>query len=168
MLSQSERQHIAQWNSTRRPYPCERCVPDLIHAPAAEMIRYLEGIPETSHSAVLEEKRADLYFSLGRIAEAIAAYQTALRLDPTPQQRIRVSLRVGLLLDLFDENEQGLALYQQFLKDSPDYPDLISIYQKLVPLAKKLGKQDLADQYERELQRLTPPPTAPAATPSDR
>ncbi|MBU6401497.1 MAG: TIGR03790 family protein [Verrucomicrobia bacterium] len=135
--------------------------------PAPEMIRYLEALPLTARSAVLQEKQADLYYSLGKLPAAIPVYQKVLALDPTPEQRIRVSLRLGALLELFDENEPAFALYRQFLKAAPDYPDLLSIYRKLLPLAQKLGKKSQAEEFEREIQRLSPPPPAPAASSSE-
>ncbi|MHB8520641.1 MAG: TIGR03790 family protein [Limisphaerales bacterium] len=129
---------------------------------APEMINYLEATPETAQSAVLEEKLGDLYYSIGRVLDAIPIYQKALVLDPSPQQRIRVTLRLGGSLELFDRNSQAFELYRQFLKESPDYPDLLSIHRKLLALAQTLGKKDEAEHYQREIQRLSPPTAAPA------
>jgi hypothetical protein len=52
------------------------------------------------------------------------------------------------------------ALYQQFLKEVPDYPDMLPIYKRLHSLAENLGKTDELARWDKEIKRLTPPPPA--------
>ncbi|HMP84419.1 MAG TPA: TIGR03790 family protein, partial [Verrucomicrobiota bacterium] len=60
--------------------------------PPAQMLNYLEQIPNTKQSAVLSEKLGDLCNRLGKPSSAIFAYEQALNLNPSPQQRARLRL----------------------------------------------------------------------------
>ena len=104
------------------------------------LIEYLEREPITKQSAVLEEKLGDLYFSQTKNSEAIEAFDKALKLNPSPQQRIRVMLNLARTLNLSHRQQEAFATYQGFLRDFPDYPDLTVVYHKLLPLANSLGK----------------------------
>jgi uncharacterized protein (TIGR03790 family) len=133
--------------------------------PAAELIKYLERDPNVcrvaQESAVLQEKLGDLYASLGRMADAVEPYARALGLDPSPQQRLRLLLTLGRALNLAGREKQALETYQLLLQSCPDYPDLASVYRNMLLLARSVGKQDLADKYQRELERLVPVPAKP-------
>ena len=130
------------------------------HAPVAELVGYLEQLDTTKQSAVLTEKLADLYAAQGKPSSAALTYQQALKLDPSPQQRIRLRLTLGEKLMALNRDEDAYENYQKFLEESPDYADMLSIYHKLLPLAQKLGKKDDAAKYEEHIKRLTAP--APA------
>jgi hypothetical protein len=49
-------------------------------------------------------------------------------------------------------------LYQQFLKEFPDYPDVLGIYQKMLPLAQDLNQTAEVEKIQKEIDRLSPPP----------
>jgi uncharacterized protein (TIGR03790 family) len=125
--------------------------------PAAEMIGYLEQEPTTRRSAVLSEKLADIFFDRGKLGDAIRTYESALKLDASPQQRVRIMLNLAGLLTLYTREQQALDLYQQFLKEFPDYPDPLGIYQKMLPLAKNLNKPEVEQKIQEEINRLSPP-----------
>ncbi len=127
--------------------------------PAAEAVSYLEGLETTKTSAVLKEKLADLYEAQGKPSSAVLTYQQALQLDPTPQQRIRLRLILGEKLAALNRDEEAHADYLKLLEESPNYPDTLAIYRKLLPLAKKLGKQEAAAKYDAIVN--PPPPPAP-------
>ena len=126
--------------------------------PAADIIALLEQLPYTRQSAILTEKLADLYLAQGKPASAIHSYNDALKLDPSPQQRIRLFLTLGEKLIEADRNAEAYDDYQELLSSAPDYPDVLSVYRKLLPLAQKLKKTADAEKYEAEIVRLTPPP----------
>lgn len=126
--------------------------------PLAEAVSYLEKIETTRTSAVLTEKLADLYASQGKPSSAVATYEQALKLHPTPQQRIRLRLTLGEKLTSLNRNEEAYEDYQTLLAESPAYPDSISIYRKLLTLAQKLGKKDEAAKYNA----IVNPTNAPA------
>jgi uncharacterized protein (TIGR03790 family) len=124
--------------------------------PAAEAINYLEKTPMTQQSAVLMEKLAELNSQAGRTEDSVKALQQVLKLGPTPQQRVRVTLTLGARLMALGRNQEAYYLYRQFLKQSPDYPDQINIFRHLRDLAGKLGRDEEADDFEREISRLAP------------
>ncbi len=109
---------------------------------------YLENINTTTSSAVLTEKLADLYESEGKPASAIDMYEQALKLGPSPEQRISIRLTLGEKLEEHDQDQEAYDNYQKLLQEATDYPGKISIYQKLLALARKLNKPDDAVRYE--------------------
>lgn len=125
-------------------------------ASAAEAIAGLEKAPMTHQSAVLMEKLAELYAQAGRAEDSVRAMQQVLKLGPTPQQRVRVTLTLGVRLTELGRNQEAYDLYRQFLKLSPDYPDHLNLYRHLRDLAGKLGRRDEAAGFEREIGRLAP------------
>jgi len=124
--------------------------------PMAEMVDYLEQLEITKRSAVLTEKLADLYAAQGKPSSSVHACQQALKLDPSPQQRIRLMRTLADRLIALGRDEEAYDLCQQFLKGFPDYPDLLGIYRKMLPLALKLKKAD-AEKIEADVKRLSPP-----------
>lgn len=147
---------LVEWSHLR--------VVNLNQATDAEMddlIGYLEQLPLTRQSAVLTEKLADLYWGKKKLSDALDTYEQALKRGPSPLQRMRILLTLGQRRVLYGPDLAAYEIYQQFVKEYPDYPDLLGIYQKLLPLAQKLGKKEEVERYEREIKRLTsPPPTA--------
>jgi len=131
-------------------------------APPAELASYLEQIKVTKHSAVLTEKLADLCGAEGKPNSAAELYENALKLDPSPQQRVRLRLALEEKLTALDENQKAYDDLERLLQENPDYPNKLEIYRKLLPLAQKLGKKQDADKYDAEIKRLTAPPPAPA------
>jgi uncharacterized protein (TIGR03790 family) len=109
---------------------------------------YLENINTTTNSAVLTEKLADLYEREGKPASAIDMYEQALKLGPSPEQRIRIRLTLGEKLEQQNQAQEAYDNYQQLLQESADYPGRPSIYQKLLALARKLNKPDDVARYE--------------------
>jgi uncharacterized protein (TIGR03790 family) len=123
-----------------------------------EQVSYLEQIPTTKESAVLSEKLGDLCAALGKPSSTVHAYERALKLDPSPQQRIRLRLTLGEKQLALNREEEAYANYQKFVVESPDYPEKTPIYQKLLTLAQKLGKKEDAAKYTGQIK---PPPPIP-------
>jgi len=128
-------------------------------APAPELLSYLEQIPTTKESAALSEKVGDLCAALGKPSSTVHAYERALKLNPSPQQRIRLRLTLGERLLALNRAEEAYANYQKFIAESPDYPDKLAIYQKLVTLAQKLGRKEDEAKYTEQIK--PPPPPIP-------
>jgi uncharacterized protein (TIGR03790 family) len=78
-------------------------------APLAQAANYLENIPATTNSAVLTEKLASLYDELGKPTSAIDTYERSLKLDPSPEQHIRIRLTLGE--KLLAANREADAIY---------------------------------------------------------
>lgn len=97
----------------------------------------LETTPLTKDSAILSEKLAELYTAQGKPASAILMYERALKLDPSPQQRVRLHLTLGEKLLAAGRREDAQAEYQRLLAERPDYPDAESLRQKIGQLTGK-------------------------------
>src|ERR1017187_4520043 len=132
--------------------------------PVAEVVALLEPITAAQPSAVLSEKLADLYAAQGKPSAAVQKYAHALGLDPSPQQRIRLLLTLAEKLPALDRPQEACENYQKLLQEFPDYPDKLTIYRKLLPLAQKLDKKADVERYEAEVNRLSPPPPRPQGT----
>jgi len=120
-----------------------------------EMIGYLEQVPLTRQSAVLSEKLAELFSAVGKPASAVHTYERVLKLDPTPQQKVRVCWALGEKLAAMDKPAEAMAILEQMRKDVPDYPDMLGVYQRLATLAEKAGKSAEAQRYQAEIKRLS-------------
>jgi tetratricopeptide (TPR) repeat protein len=103
----------------------------------AELAAVLESTPLTKESAVLSEKLADLYAAQGKPASTILMYERALKLDSTPQQRIRLRLELGTRLIAAGRKEDAQKNYEQLLTEMPDYADAAAIRQKIAALIPK-------------------------------
>jgi uncharacterized protein (TIGR03790 family) len=124
-------------------------------ASKADFVRYLESQDITARSAVLTEKLGDLYDSLGKTQAAISAWRRALKLDPTPQQTVRLTLALGAKLTAANKQGDALKLYASFLNKSPDYPGAIELYRKMETIARHLGKEPEALVYATQIRRLS-------------
>ncbi len=103
----------------------------------AEMSQILENLDATTNSAVLTEKLADLYDAQGKPSSAILTWQNALKLNPSPEQRIRLRLTLAGKLQAQDRNAEAIENYQQLLSESPFYPGHDFIVNTLAELRKK-------------------------------
>ena len=104
-----------------------------------QLAQFLQGIPETERSAVLNEKLGQLYAALGKPGSAINAWQSALKLHPSPQQRIRLRLALGEKLLSQQRDAEAMENYYALLAEKPDYPGKDSIAAKLKSLEAKLA-----------------------------
>jgi uncharacterized protein (TIGR03790 family) len=107
-------------------------------ASMAEVSSLIDNLDETTNSAVLTEKLADLYTAQGKPSSAIDTYQRAVKLNPSPQQRIRLRLTLGE--KFLAQNRTGEAIddYKKLLEESPAYPGKDSILEKLILLEQKI------------------------------
>jgi uncharacterized protein (TIGR03790 family) len=107
-----------------------------------QLAQFLENVPATAQSAVLMEKLAGLYAAQGKPSSAIAAYQNALKLNPSPQQRIR--LRRTLAEKLLAQNRAADAAenWRQLLAESPDYAGDAQVREQLKQLEQKIAAEN--------------------------
>src|SRR5262249_55215362 len=125
--------------------------------PATAMSAFLEGLDITKLSSILTEKVGTLYAAQGKPSAAAEAFERALKLDPSPLQRVRLRLVLAEGLLSLNREEQALDNLDKLLQENPDYPDRLGIYRRLLPLAQKLGRKELATNYEERIRELTPP-----------
>jgi len=124
-------------------------------------------LPLMRQSAVLTEKAADMHWATKGMSDAIEAYEIALRRGPSPAQRQRLLLTLAERRTLYGPNDKALGWYETLLKEFPDYPEVLRIYQQMLPLARKLNRVETVERCEREIRRLspTPPPTTTPGAP---
>ena len=122
-----------------------------------DSVQYLEALPLTRTSAILTEKLGDIYWTKKKLSDALDLYEKALKLDPSPQQKLRILLNVANRRTYFGAYQKAYDFYRQLLKEFPDYPDLVTVYQKMLTLAEKLDKKDDAARWQKEIDRLIPP-----------
>jgi uncharacterized protein (TIGR03790 family) len=123
---------------------------------AGDAISLLESLPITKQSAILSEKVGDLYNKQGKPSSCVQAWSQALKLEPTPQQRVRITLELGAKLATLAREPEAYEDYQALLDKVPDYPERIALLKRLLPLAEKLKKTSDAQQYRAEIDRLSP------------
>ena len=118
----------------------------------AALISLLEGLDATKESAVLSEKLGDLYTNIGKPSSAVHAYVQALKLDPSPMQRLRLLLTLGEKLPSLNREPEAYKYYQDIVTDYPDYPDKTTIYRHLLALAKSLNQKADIEKYDTLLK----------------
>jgi uncharacterized protein (TIGR03790 family) len=119
-----------------------------------EVVKYLRSADVPQDSAVLTEKLAELYEKEGLHDLSIETLRKSLKLDPTPQQRIRLTLTLGEKLAATGQGAKSLALYETFLKKNPDYPGALALYKRMKELADTLHQRGKAEQYAAQIARL--------------
>ncbi|MGA2244384.1 MAG: TIGR03790 family protein [Verrucomicrobiota bacterium] len=98
---------------------------------------FLENLPATAQSAVLTEKLADIYDALGKPESAIAAWQRALQLNPSPQQRIRIRRTLEPKLLAAGRKADAIEDDQKLLAESPQYPGKSQVEAELKDLTQE-------------------------------
>ncbi|MDB6058531.1 MAG: hypothetical protein JWO95_2375, partial [Verrucomicrobiales bacterium] len=89
--------------------------------PVAELVKYLNAEPVTKTSAILSEKLGDFYQYQGKPESSIHAYRQALKLEPSPQQEVRLRLSLIEKLKAAGKNEEASSELEAFRKKFPDY-----------------------------------------------
>jgi len=105
-----------------------------------EWANYLENLPLTKQSAVLSERLGELYATMGKPSSSVHAYESALKLDPSPLQRVRLHLTLGLALAALNRDQEAYDQYRQLLKEVPGYPGKANVESRMAELSKKLNK----------------------------
>ena len=106
--------------------------------PMMQLIAYLDGLELTKQSAVLMEKLGDLDAAVGKPASTVFSYQKALKLDASPQQRIRLFLKLGENLAAQKRNAEAAEAYRELFKEFPDYPGKAELQARLARLESSL------------------------------
>jgi uncharacterized protein (TIGR03790 family) len=121
--------------------------------PAAQTLGYIESVSKTRPSAVLAEKEGDVWRAQKRLSAAAEAYAKAVKLDPSPQQKIRLLLTIGDLQSLLGREEEAFDAYKKLAIDAPEYPDVATVYQRLADLGRKLGRKEEAEKFAAQAER---------------
>ena len=128
-----------------------------------ELISYLEDpniVTITRQSAVMTEKLADLYWAKKKLSDALDYYEAALKRFPSPKQKQRLLLLLAHRRALYGSGDEALKHYRDLLKEFPDYPDPLTIYQKMLPLAQKMNDKAEVERIQAEIKKLAPAATS--------
>jgi len=123
-----------------------------------ELLNYLNEIPLTKTSAILQEKLGDLLQTKKKLSAAAEAYTKAARLNPSPLQKVRLLLTIGELQTILAREKEAYDAYAELVASAPDYPNLGQVYTKLTSLARTLGKTNEVEKFEAETKRLSAAP----------
>jgi uncharacterized protein (TIGR03790 family) len=107
------------------------------HASIPEVAGLIDNLAATTNSAVLTEKLADLCEAQGKPSSAIEIYGRALKLNPSPEQRIRLRLKLGTDLQAQKRDAEAVDDYKKLIEESPDYPGRGAIEEKIKSLEQK-------------------------------
>jgi len=119
----------------------------------AMMINYLAQTPNTTNSAILQEKLGDLSLKVKKPEDALKAYARALELKPTKKQQLRLLLAEADILAETDKAGDALDTLLKVERLYPDYPDLPALYQKMLPLALKANRTEVVEKCQKALEK---------------
>ena len=102
-------------------------------------------------------QRADQFTGGSPNQNVCNRHQQPLKLDPTPQQRVRLLLTLGERLSALNREPEAYDHYRKILQDFPNYPDKLGLCKRLLPLAKKLGGTTEASEYESVINSTARP-----------
>lgn len=115
---------------------------------SAECAAALEELGLTKESAVLSEKLGDLCEAQGKPSSAVHAWEQALKLHPSPQQKLRLELELGDHLAALERGQEACEMFRRVLTEYPNYPGKAMVAQKLASLEQKVGKTNQAVKPE--------------------
>ena len=104
--------------------------------PLLQVIGYLEGLELTKRSAILKEKLGDLDAAIVKPASALRAYESALKLDATPLQRVRLHLKIAGQHYQHNRPIESAATYRALLKEFPGHPGKSELEARIAELEK--------------------------------
>lgn len=119
-----------------------------------EVIEVMSGNAAVQMSAVLTEKLGDLYRENRQRKLSEEAYLRALELKPSPQQALRLRLRLAALLRMNGERDRGVGACLAVAKHHPDYVGLENLLQEALAWARQGSDATLISQLEEKLAGL--------------
>ena len=87
------------------------------------VVQALETDPYSKLHPALCEKLASLYMNLNRQEDAIYAYERALKLKPTPQQKNRILLELAGIERQAGKLESAIQRMETLLANDTEYPE---------------------------------------------
>jgi uncharacterized protein (TIGR03790 family) len=143
---EAEKNPLVEWSHLR--------VVDLNQAngsPTVEILKYLQEFPLVKQSAILMEKMGDLHRS-PQPAAAVEDYRNAVKLNPTPQQKIRLLLSIAEIQISLGKDAGAFDAYRELVTSAPEYPNARMIYRQLADLAGRLGKTEEAKDFTQKAE----------------
>jgi uncharacterized protein (TIGR03790 family) len=111
---------------------------DRIHGMSLPQLeQFIENLPATPQSAVLNEKLAELYDAGGNANSAITHWQQALKLNASSGQRIRIRRTLTSRLVAAGQPAKAIDNDQQLLVEFPQYPGRAQVEEEVKNLAQE-------------------------------
>lgn len=105
-----------------------------------ELMRYLENLTNTASSAVLTEMLADLYWQNRKLLDGLYTLESALQREPSPQQKVRLYLKMAERLQFLQRHPQRLACLEALVKEFPDHPRAAEVKKEIEALKAQLAR----------------------------
>jgi hypothetical protein len=126
-------------------------------SPPAAAVEYLEQQQITRTSAVLQEKLGDLYQAVGKPLSAIDTYTKALKLNPSPEQSVRLLLTLAQKQAAFVTAADAIETYRQLQAKFPAHPASDEAAKKILELIAQAKKESDASLLKDNIRRSGPP-----------
>lgn len=101
----------------------------------AEIVPVLNSLPVTTNSSVLNEKIGDIFSDQGMPSSAVESYQTALKLNTSPLQRVRIRLDLADKFIELKQIKEARADLQELLGENPNYPGKAAVEKRIADLS---------------------------------
>ena len=118
------------------------------------VVEALETDPYSKLHPALCEKLASMYMSLNRQEDAIYAYERALKLKPTPQQKNRILLELAGIERQAGKLESSIQRMEELLASDPDYPEKETILLGMKQIAVSGQLSSKVTEIEVQLEAL--------------
>lgn len=109
--------------------------------PLPQLSMFLEQVPLTKDSAVLTEKLGDMYSTGGKPSSAAEMWERALKLEPSPQQRLRIRLALADKLVELERFKEAVETLQAVAKENPDHPGNAAVARRIEELSKRVSPE---------------------------
>ena len=130
---------------------------EAMQTPTIEMMNYLNVHAKemTRTNSILTEKLADLYWNNKKFTDALDYYDMALKRGPSRMQKLRLLLRMGRLREYYGPRKKVIEHYRTVVEEYPEYPEALELYEKLLVLAQEEKDDDLIQECEAAIKKLT-------------
>jgi hypothetical protein len=78
-----------------------------------------------------------------------------LDLKPSPEQDIRLTLKIAEKLEAEKKDADALGMYKLLLKNHPDYPDAATLAENKNRISARLGKSAEPASAQTDLQKVS-------------
>lgn len=119
--------------------------------PLEQMIAEMSKDVGVQMSAILTEKLGDLHRQNEDQEKSEAAYRRALELNPSPEQALRIRLRLAAMLRVQDKRALAVEAYLAIAKEHPDYVGLTNQLGEALALARMLKDPKLILKVEARM-----------------
>lgn len=122
--------------------------------PRGPLLRDLQATPQSTNSAVIAEKIAQLYADNIDFREASSWGTKAFKLATSPGQKLRLLQNVSEWQSLLGQYAEALATLSEVESLRPDFRNLVPFRQKQLNLAREASLKPEVDRLLTELERL--------------